>query len=166
MGDHDSMDWLNDPATVRPEDYLPQMVAADAKPGDARKRARSKLDYARKLHQFVFAPPPFPPGHVFTKSFFPWLLKKYPRIQGIHPHYGRKQITSGCTIIWRNAIPPPSPLSPLAVLQKENTELQARIAELEGQLTSARLENEDWRQKDQQRRKACGRRPLTEKINS
>ena len=71
MADYDSMGWLNDPVTVRPEDYLPQMVAVDAAPGDARKRARSKLDYARKLHQFVPAPPPFPPGHVFTDSFLP-----------------------------------------------------------------------------------------------
>ncbi len=134
----DGLEWLDDPVTVNPQDYLPQMVDADDKPGDALKRARAKLDYARKTRQWIAAPSPFPPGHVFTDTFFPWLLKKYPRIQGIHPHYGRKQVSTSVSIRWGQAKPPlpaPGPLATLqqenALLRQENEKLKERIASLE-----------------------------------
>lgn len=167
MEDNDSFDWLNDPVTVNPQDYLPQMVATDDKRGNALKRARAKLGYARKTRQWVDAPaPPFPPGHVFTDTFFPWLLKKYPHIQGIHPHYGQESVATGLSIRHKQAVHPAPPPSPLEVLQQENAVLRQENETLKAYVLTLEAETRRWEEHDAQRRRNCGRRPLTEKINS
>ncbi len=151
--------WLNDPVTVRPEDYLPQMVAADAKPGDALKRARSRLDYARETQKWSVAPsPPFPPRQVFTDTFFPWLLRKYPRIQGIHPHYGRKPVSASISIRHQQAaLPAPAP-SPLKVLRQENATLRQENEKLKAYVLTLEAEIQRWQDRDAQRRRNCGKR--------
>lgn len=165
MADKDALGWLNDPTTVNPKDYLPQMVAADNKPGDALKRARAKLDYARKTRQWCDAPPCFPPEHVFTDTFFPWLLKKCPGIQGIHPHYGRKQVSVSVSISWKRAQSPRPAPSPLDAVQQENAMLRREIEKLEAKIASLEQDNTRFRERDAQRRRNCGRR-TTEKTNS
>jgi hypothetical protein len=161
----DGMEWVDDPVTVNPQDWLSRMVEADSKPGDSLKRARSNLSYFLKTHPHAPAPRPSPPGHVFTESFFRWLLKKYPGIAGVHPHYGHRLVVSGVTVRWSDAQRPAPPLSPMEQLQQENAALKNRIHALENQLSAVSQENQCWKERDVQRKKACGRRPLTEKIN-
>lgn len=130
----DGMEWLDDPATVDPNEWLQRMAESDPKPGDAMKRARSKLRYFLKTHPEFLAPPPFSTGHVFTDRFFRWLLKKYPSIQGIHPHYGRIQISHSVRVRWGNLKEPEPAPDPLTVLRKENEQLKVKIATLEGKV--------------------------------
>ncbi len=157
------MEWIDDPTTVDPYAYLRHMATADQKPGDATKRARSKLTYALEQKHIMLALPPFPRGHVFTDIFFRWLWRKYPTIQGIDPHYRRPLLTSSCTIRWEDAPKPSPPPDPLTALQEENKQLKAQIADLEKRLNEAKKEIDGWKDRDQKRRKNCGRRPLTEK---
>lgn len=139
----EGMEWLDDPSTVDPKDWLLRIAAADPKPGDAMKRARSRLHYFLTTQKHALAPsPPFPSGHVFTENFFRWLVQKYPRIEGIHPHYRRIPISNSFSVRWGNAKPPGSPPDPLAVLRKENEQLKAQIAVLEEDIRKFREKEE------------------------
>lgn len=152
MNPPDYPSWMNDPITVNPEDYLQQMTAADSRPGDAIKRARSNLGYARKKRWINPADPPFPNNHVWADSFFRWLLRKYPAIEGIDPHYARQDLIGGASTSWSDSKPPSNPTDPFTALQQENATLKARIASLEMKLEAVKAENQEWRRKDAARR--------------
>ena len=49
----EGMEWLDDPTTVDPKEWLRRIAEADLKPGDAMKRARSNLSYFLKIHHHV-----------------------------------------------------------------------------------------------------------------
>ena len=139
----EGMEWVDDPRTVDPKDWLLRIAATDPKPGDAMKRARSSLHYFLKTKKYALVPsPPGPPGHVFTEEFFRWLVKKYPSIEGIHPYYRSTPISNSFSVGWGNAKPPGSPPDPLAVLQKENEQLKAQIAALEENIRKLREKDE------------------------
>lgn len=149
----EGMEWLDDPSSVNPKDWLSAMALADSKPGDALKRARSALSYFLKTQKHALAPsPPWPLEHVFTDKFFRWLVKKYPAIQGIHPHYRRITLSTTVSIRWSNAKPPGPPPDPLAVLREEKERLKAQIAMLEAEV--------------QRLREIVDRRKTTNKINA
>jgi len=80
---NEDLHWSDIPETVNPRDFIPQMVEADSKPGDARKWAYSNLRYAREKGWIQPAAPPHPEEHVLTLSFYRWLLYRYPGIQGL-----------------------------------------------------------------------------------
>lgn len=138
------MEWLDDPKIVDPKEWLRRMAEADPKPGDKMKRARSNLSYFLKTRRYALVHPSSPIGHVFTDVFFPWLLKKYPFIQGIHPHYGYTLLTNSVSVSWSDAKKPEPAPSPLDVLQKENEQLKAKIATLEEDIRKFR-EKEEFR---------------------
>ncbi|MCB1779254.1 MAG: hypothetical protein KDJ34_04020 [Candidatus Competibacteraceae bacterium] len=164
--------WDNIPETVDPNDYIQRMVKADSKPGDARKRAYSNLRYAIKKGWIRYASTPHPKRHVLTESFYRWLLKKYQTIQGLPQHHIRS-VAPGIPIPLGLGTPScyssePLPLDPLVIqrLEQENRRLKEQNMILEEQLNKAHEEIRDLQERDAQRRRNCGRRTPTEKINS
>lgn len=156
--------WDDLPETVNPKDYIQQMIAADTKPGDARKRALSNLRYAKKTGWVTDAPSPNPTGHVFTVPFYRWLLYQYPNIQGLPRHSIIIEVP-GIAIplalgapsysIWQS-----TPVDPEEHqrIKRENERLRGENAELKRQLAISTEKNGVWEERDRQRRRNCGRR--------